>query len=148
MKPAAMFEPDDAAQRGTGDRAQSFLPGLKGDLVMNKTGKTILWIIGVLLLLVLVTQVFQIVSTFQQNKIASDRAESYQTRVEAAQKLVKDQRDLILDLVQDYEDAAYNNPMIDRIAEQQLFAAEFQLLGLQTLALQNSQIIELLASAP
>lgn len=110
--------------------------------------KTILWIIVVLLVLVLVTQVFQIASTFQQNKIASDRAESYQTRVDAAQKLVNDQRDLILDLVQDYEDAAYNDPMIERITEQQLLAAEFQLLGLQTLALQNSQIIELLASSP
>ena len=114
----------------------------------NISYKTILWIIVVLLALVLVSQVFQIVDTFQQNKIASERAESYQTRVDAAQKLVKDQRDLILDLVQDYEDVAYNNPSIDRIAEQQLLAAEFQLLGLQTLALQNGQIIELLASAP
>ena len=114
----------------------------------NSSFKIILWVIVVLLTLVLFTQVFQIVSTFQQNKISIERAESYQTRADTAQKLVEDQRNLIIDLVMDYEDAAYNNPMIDRIAEQQLIAAEFQLLGLQTLAFQNSQIIELLASAP
>ena len=114
----------------------------------NSSFKIILWIIVVLLTLVLFTQVFQIVSSFQQTKISIERAESYQTRAVAAQKLVEDQRNLIIGLVIDYEDTAYNNPMIDRIAEQQLIAAEFQLLGLQTLAFQNSQIIELLASAP
>ena len=107
----------------------------------------VLWILAVILVLILATQVFKIVTTFQQNRIASERAENYQARVEAAQMLLNDQRDLIVDLVSDYEDSAYA-PSVDRIAEQQLIASEFQIIGIQILAIQNSQIIELLASAP
>jgi hypothetical protein len=37
---------------------------------------------------------------------------------------------------------------VDRIAEQQLTAEEFQLIALQIIAIQNSQVIELLAATP
>jgi len=109
--------------------------------------KSILRLIVVLLILALFTQVFQIYSTFQQNGIAKGRAENYQARVLAVQSLVDSQRDQIFNLVSDYNEAAYS-ANLDRIAEQQLRAAEFQLLGLQILAIQNSQVIELLSEAP
>jgi len=96
----------------------------------------------------LVAELFQIVTTFQENAIARERAATYEERVNEAQDLVDRQRDLILDLVSDYESSAYSNPSVDRITEQQLLAAEYQLQGLQILAIQNSQIIELLSAAP
>jgi len=114
----------------------------------KKTYGTVLWIIAVLLATVLATDVFSIVTTYQQNTVARERAETYQTRVEEAQDLVNRQRDIIFYLVSDYEAAAYDDPRIERIAEQQLLAAEFQLLAMQTLAIQNSQIIELLSASP
>jgi hypothetical protein len=109
---------------------------------------TILWIIAGLLAALLLSSIFSIVTTYQQNTIARERAETYQARVEEAQDLVDRQRDIIIELVSDYQSDAYDNPAIDRIAEQQLLAAEYQLLALQTLAVQNSQVIELLSAAP
>ncbi|MCX6101627.1 MAG: hypothetical protein NTV92_09505 [Candidatus Bipolaricaulota bacterium] len=47
-----------------------------------------------------------------------------------------------------YEKTAYRSAEIDRISEQQLVAAESTLAALQIIALQNSQIIQLLATAP
>jgi flagellar basal body-associated protein FliL len=113
-----------------------------------KNYRLMLWVIIVLLVALLVAEVFQIVTTFQQNVINRERAATYEERVKEAQDLVDRQRDLILDLVSDYESSAYNNPSVDRITEQQLLAAEYQLHGLQILAIQNSQIIELLSAAP
>jgi hypothetical protein len=114
----------------------------------KKNYRSILWIIVGLLVALLVVEVFQIVTTFQQNAIARERAATYEERVKEAQDLVDRQRDLILDLVSDYETAAYDNPNVDRITEQQLLAAEYQLQGLQIIAIQNSQIIELLSATP
>src|SRR3990172_4330687 len=109
---------------------------------------TTLRIIAILLGGVLVANLFSIVTTFQQNAVARDRAVSYEARVQEAQALVDRQRNIILDLVTDYESAAYADPGIDRIAEQQLLAAEHQLVALQILAIQNGQIIELLSATP
>ena len=101
-----------------------------------------------LLVLILATQVFTILSTLQQNRVASKRAATYQARVETAQKVVDRQQDVIFDLVTDYHASAYDSPdVIDRITEQQLLAAEYQLTALQIIAIQNSQILELLATA-
>lgn len=114
----------------------------------GKLYKVAIWIIVVLLAGLLVAEVFQIITTFQQNAVARDRAATYEARVKEALDLVDRQRDLIIDLVSEYESVAYDNPSVDRIAEQQLLAAEYQLQGLQILAIQNSQIIELLSAAP
>ncbi|MBN2287646.1 MAG: hypothetical protein JXI43_14460 [Tissierellales bacterium] len=109
---------------------------------------TVLWVIAGLLAALLLVAAFSIWTTYQQNAIAKERAESYQARVDEAQAVVEQQRDMITDLTSDYQSAAYDNPAIDRIAEQQLLAAEYQLLALQTLAIQNTQVIELLSAAP
>lgn len=67
-------------------------------------------------------------------------------RQQLTQDIVKNQRDLVSSLLSDYQTAAYSNDQIDRITEQQLLAAEHQLVALQLIALQNTQIMELLAS--
>lgn len=91
---------------------------------------------------------YQVVSTYQQNQVASQRAASHAERVLAAQELVETQQSYIMSLMDEYQDAAYDNPAVDRIAEQQLLATESNLAALQIIAIQNSQIIELLATAP
>jgi hypothetical protein len=106
------------------------------------------WIIAVLLALILVAQLFSIVDTYQRDKLERERAATYEQRVEAAQQVLDRQREVISDLIFDYESVAYDNPNVDRIAEQQLLAAEYQLSALQAIAVQNSQIIELLAAIP
>jgi len=105
-------------------------------------------IISISLLLLVILNVAQFALTYQQNNIAAERAASYQERVESAQELLERQQDLILDLVDNYQKDVYNNPSIDRIAEQQLIATEYTLAALQIIAIQNTQIIELLAAAP
>jgi hypothetical protein len=51
-------------------------------------------------------------------------------------------------MMSDYQGDVYDNPSIDRIAEQQLIAEEYQLAALQIFAIQNGQLIELLAATP
>jgi hypothetical protein len=100
-----------------------------------------MWIIIALLAAILVSNIFMIVA-------AGGQSEEYQTAIDDAQALIQQQQSTIQSLFNDYESLAYNNPSVDRIAEQQLLAAEFQLEALQIIALQNAQIIELLVVAP
>ena len=114
----------------------------------NKKSKTgILVTITILLALLLAVEIYQVVTTYQQNKLAEERASAYQTRVEEAQLLVSKQQTVIFGLLTDYQKDAYGGS-VDRIAEQQLIATEYTLTALQIMAIQNSQIIELLANAP
>jgi len=106
------------------------------------------WIIVILVAAILLANVLSIITTFQQNAVTKERAASYAERVNEAQSLVNRQQEIILDLVSNYESVAYDNPGVDRIAEQQLLAAKFQLQALQILAIQNRQIIELLSAIP
>ena len=112
----------------------------------NYTGWFVL--MNLLLILSLAINAVQFAFTYQQNQIAAARAASYQGRVQAAQELVTAQREIILGLVNNYEKSAYDNPDVERITEQQLIASEYTLSALQIIAIQNSQIIELLANAP
>jgi predicted metalloprotease len=113
----------------------------------NRNYVGILVIIVVLLALLLTVEIYQVVTSYQQTKLAEERASAYQTRVTAAQLLVSNQQDIISGLMTDYQKDAYGSS-VDRIAEQQLIATEYNLTALQIIALQNSQIIELLANAP
>ena len=106
------------------------------------------WIIAGLLALILIAQVFSIANTYQRDQIQRERAATYQQRVEEAQVVLDLQRNIIEDLLSEYESVAYDNPNVDRIVEQQLLAAEFQLTALQAIAIQNTQIIEMLSAAP
>jgi len=115
--------------------------------VKKKRYSGLLLTITVLLALLLTVEVYQVVATYQQNKLVEERASAYQTRVEEAKELVSRQQTIIMGLLSDYEETAYGSN-VDRIAEQQLIATEYTLTALQIIALQNSQIIELLANAP
>ena len=95
------------------------------------------WTIIVLLVLLLAIQGYQLYSDIrvaQQRKVLA----------EGVMDLTAAQRTIILDVMDLYHDAAYGE-QVERIAEQQLIATEFQLQMLQVLAIQNSQIVDLLA---
>ena len=109
---------------------------------------TVLRFIAILLLLTLAMNGYSIVATYQRSQIQAQRAATYQERVEAAQRLLDQQREFIAEVFDNYHKDAYEDPMIERIAEQQLRASEYQLLVLQTIALQNSQMIALLSTVP
>lgn len=102
----------------------------------------------VLLAFILAINAFQAVGTYRQNRLQADRAATYQQRVKAAEDIVQKQQDFITGLMDQYKKDAYNNSDVDRIAEQQLLAAEYTLETLQVIAVQNTQVIELLASQP
>ncbi len=67
---------------------------------------------------------YSIITTNQQRALAEQRAAEYAKRVQAAQAIVDSQQDVILGMVDSYETDVYNNPSIDRIAEQQLIAED------------------------
>lgn len=79
---------------------------------------------------------------------AESRAVLRDLKLKALGRLATDQDELISGLLYSYQQDAYDNPSLDRITEQQLIAAEYQLTAMQLLALQNSEIIQLLAVTP
>jgi len=100
---------------------------------MNKR----LALVGVVLLVLLVAaQGYQLYDDIQ---IARQR----QALAEGAMDLMAKQRILINGVMDEYHGDAYGDK-VDRIAEQQLIATEYQLQMLQVLALQNGEIIGLL----
>ena len=66
-------------------------------------------------------------------------------RAEALEPILTQQMHIADDLITSYESDAYGNSQVERIAEQQLIATEYQLVALQLIAQQNVQIIGLLA---
>lgn len=86
--------------------------------------------------------------TYERIQLENQRAVTYRQRIEEVLELTEQQREFISGVLDEYKDAAYDNDDIDRIAEQQLIASEYQLLLLQTIAIQNTQILELLGAAP
>lgn len=100
----------------------------------------VLWVVTCLLLgAILATNLWQIRQTIQENELVTYQREQAQT----IRDLMELQDEVIFDLLESYEDSAYGSN-VDRIAEQQLIAAEAQIAGLQTIALQNRQLAELL----
>ena len=103
--------------------------------------RAVLIVIAALLALLLAVNAFQLVFTLQQS---SERAQ----RAIAAEELVHSQQSVITGLMDEYEQAAYDNPNVETIYQQQLIASEHVLQALGIMAIQNGQIIELLAVAP
>ncbi len=94
-------------------------------------------IIG-LLALILAATVYPIV----QDHL--NKEEAQQRRATMVQVLAV-QQSIVEELLSEYQAAAYDNPGVDRIAEQQLIATEHQLMALQVLMQQNILILELLS---
>ena len=105
------------------------------------SNRPILIVIAVLIALLLAVNGTQLVLTLQQN---AERA----VRAQAADQLVQDQQSIISGLMSDYQRAAYNDPNVETIYQQQLIASESILQALHIMAIQNSQIIGLLAVSP
>jgi hypothetical protein len=116
----------------------------------HENPKNSFWVVFISLLLVVLVglNITQFIMTYRQNQIAAERAASYQIRVKAAQDLLERQKSVVFGLITNYQKDAYDNPQLDRIAEQQLVATEYTLTALQIIAIQNTQIIELLSSTP
>ena len=70
----------------------------------------------------------------------------YEAYMERAQALLDQQQWIVSDAADSYHAKAYT-PGVERIAEQQLIAAEYQLLLLQAIAQQNAVMIELMIVA-
>ncbi len=102
---------------------------------------TWLRIIAVLLLLLLGLEIYRTVDAVMLSQTRNARVQKIQT-------VISNQQQMIDEIISDYHAAAYDNPSVERIAEQQLLAAEHTLLTLQMMALQNNQIIQLLANNP
>jgi hypothetical protein len=123
-------------------------PGL-GDSVSRCSGvRGPVTICAVFLGLLFLTQLYLAVMTFQRTRIEAARAARYGDRVKAAESLLALQRGAIADLLTNYQKDAYQSSRVSTIMQQQLVATEYAITGLQLIALQNSQIIELLAAAP
>jgi len=105
-------------------------------------------IVSVLLLTLVVFNIIQFSITSKQNRIQAERAATYMLRVEEAEDLLDRQQSAINNLMDDYEKVVYDNPRVTTITQQQFLATEFSLTTLQILAVQNTQIIQLLASMP
>jgi len=119
-----------------------------GKLNTDSTRNLLLVMISILLAAVLVFTVIQFINTLEQNKIQEARAATYLLRVEKAETLLDNQQELIFGLMDDYEEAVYNDPQVDNIYQQTFRSNEYQLIALQIIAIQNTQIIELLATMP
>lgn len=120
----------------------------KNEIIFVSNHKIWLVAISFLLFLLVVSNIIQYYLTYQQNQIAAERAASYQERVESAQEILDLQQSIIFNLMENYQKDAYDNPNVERIAEQQLIATEYSLTALQIITIQNTQIIELLANMP
>ena len=61
-----------------------------------------LWLIVILLILVLGSNLYTIFTTYQANQIESQRAATYSERVVAVQEILDDHRELLANLMTDY----------------------------------------------
>lgn len=75
-----------------------------------------------------------------------ERQAIYEEHTQQMQALLATEYRVIADALDSYRADAYDSG-VDRIAEQQLLAAEHQLLLLQVIARQNAQMIELMMIA-
>lgn len=103
----------------------------------------LLIIICVLLGALLATNLWDIRQEALEREREQERWTAQQERSEEIRAMMEIQDTLIYDPMEDYQKTAYGSS-VERIAEQQLIAAETQIIALQTIALQNRQIAELL----
>lgn len=108
----------------------------------------LLALITILLLALLATQVYILVSTSERTRIEAERAANYRQRVETIAAAASAQRDAIEKLDEAYRKAAYEDPQVKGVAQQHFRAAEATLEALRLIGIQNSQIIELLSTVP
>lgn len=109
------------------------------------------WFIAVLLIALIASNVY-FATLVQRERRAQveyieERRVIYDEQVKQARILLDRQRRIVAGATDSYRTDAYDLS-IERIAEQQLIAAEYQMLLLQTIAQQNAQMIELMLVEP
>ena len=109
----------------------------------SKINTVLLSVIAVLLIILVATNFWIILEGQRREEAQTARVAFLHEQAEGIAMLADLQDEIIFNLFESYEDTAYG-PSVDRIAEQQLIAAEHQLMALQSIALQNRQIAELL----
>ena len=109
------------------------------------------WLIFGCLLALLSMAVAFAIETHQerlaQAEHAAERQAIYEEHAQQMQAWLARQQRLLDGIADNYHADAYDSG-VDRIAEQQLIAAEYQILLLQTIAQQNAQMIELMIARP
>lgn len=114
----------------------------------EKTGKIWLIVITVLLAGLLTLNLLQYFSQKSQQELAAQRAETYSERVEEALSTYLDTQIKLDSLLDDYDEAVYEDVNVDNIYQQQLRSTEFNFIVLNYIARQNQEIILLLSSLP
>jgi len=114
----------------------------------EKTGKILLVLITVLLAGLLILNLLQFFSQKSQQELATQRAETYSERVEDALSTYLDTQDRLDSLLDDYNEAVYEDEDVTNINQQQLRSTEFTFIVLNYIARQNQEIILLLSSLP
>lgn len=117
---------------------------------MKDKGSLVSWLIYIALLTLVSSNVYYATVAQQERQVQierdAERQAIYEEHTQQLQaRLARDQH-TITGAFDNYHADAYNAG-IDRIAEQQLIAAEYQLLLLQIIARQNAEIIELMLLA-
>ena len=103
-----------------------------------------LYVIAALLAVIVVAN---ITTVGVQLALATSKQAAYDEHAQQLQARLARQQRLLDGIADSYHADAYDSG-VDRIAEQQLIAAEYQILLLQTIAQQNAQMIELMVVRP
>jgi len=96
----------------------------------------------------LILNMLQFFSQKSQQKLAALRAETYSERVGEALSTYLDTQIKLDSLLDDYNEAVYEDEDVDNIYQQQLRSTEFNFIVLNYIARQNQEIILLLSSLP
>ena len=118
--------------------------------VQRQDKKGSIWLILIALLLagLLTVNLLQFFAQKDQQELAAQRAQTYSERVDEALQTYQTNQIILANLVNDYEEAVYENENVTNIYQQQLKAAEYNFITLQYIASQNQEIILLLTSLP
>jgi len=109
-----------------------------------KKSNFVYWFIIMLLMASVVSNIYFATLALQDRQAQAARIEEH---TEQVQTLLDRQQRIVAGATDSYRADAYD-PGVDRIVEQQLIAAEYQMLLLQVIAQQNTMIIELMMVRP
>ena len=117
---------------------------------MKNKGDFERWFFAVCLLVLLASNTYFTGLAYRdrlaQVERAAERQAAYEEHVDQTQAWLTRQQRLLDGVADSYHADAYDSG-VERIAEQQLIAAEYQIMLLQTIAQQNAQMIELMLVA-
>ncbi|HQJ33088.1 MAG TPA: hypothetical protein PLO13_06990 [Anaerolineaceae bacterium] len=114
----------------------------------EKTGRIWLILITVLLAGLLILNLLEFFAQKSQQELAAQRAETYSERVSEALSTYLDTQIKLDSLLDDYNEAVYEDEDVTNINQQQLRSTEFNFIVLSYIARQNQEIILLLSSLP